>query len=132
MSPAARPPSAPIRAVPAHEGGCPVGDLMAMLGQPHMLRILHLFEANRGRALRFGDVQRQLGISPKTLSERLRTLVHAGFLTRRAFSEIPPRVEYEPTGKTGELQRLFAALDDWAQHHTLTAVPVVSVVGRVR
>jgi DNA-binding HxlR family transcriptional regulator len=111
--------------------GCPVGDLFAMLGQPHMLGILHSFDGRRGRPIRFGDLQRQLRISPKTLSQRLKTLVEAGLLTRRAYSEIPPRVEYEPTPKTTELERLFEVLGEWAHRHTLTAVPSVTVVGRV-
>lgn len=112
-------------------GGCQVAELFAVLGRPHMLRILHVFEEAQGAPIRFTELQSRLKISPKTLSQRLRTLVEAGFLARRAFNEIPPRVEYQPTAKTQELGELFRALDWWSSRNTLHPVPMVSVVGRV-
>jgi DNA-binding HxlR family transcriptional regulator len=39
------------------------------------------------------------GISPRTLSERLRALETEGILVRRSYNESPPRVEYELTAK---------------------------------
>jgi DNA-binding HxlR family transcriptional regulator len=49
---------------------------------------------------RFGELQRSLGgISPKTLSDRLRRLEGAGIVTRACFAEMPPRVEYRLTEK---------------------------------
>ena len=49
---------------------------------------------------RFGELQRSLGgISPKTLSDRLRRLEEAGIVTRACFAEMPPRVEYRLTDK---------------------------------
>jgi DNA-binding HxlR family transcriptional regulator len=125
---------------PAREGaaargtshtGCQVSELFAVLGRPHMLQILYAFEASGGAPLRFSELQSQLGISPKTLSSRLRTLVEGGFLTRRAFNEIPPRVEYQPSPKTAELSTLFDALGRWAERNTVHQVPMVTVVGRV-
>src|SRR5260370_32384835 len=44
---------------------------------------------------RFNQLERSLhGISPKTLSERLRSLEEDVVITRQTFSEVPPRVEY--------------------------------------
>jgi len=96
-----------------------------------MLQILHAFEESSGAPIRFNELQKRLKVSPKTLSARLRTLVEAGFLARRAYNEIPPRVEYQPTAKTDELGDLFRALDRWSERNTLHPVPMVSVVGRV-
>jgi DNA-binding HxlR family transcriptional regulator len=49
---------------------------------------------------RFSELQRSLGgISPKTLSDRLRRLEEAGIVTRACFAEMPPRVEYGLTDK---------------------------------
>jgi DNA-binding HxlR family transcriptional regulator len=112
-------------------GGCPVGELLALLGQPHTLEILHAFGSAQGRAMRFGELERTLHLAPKTLSQRLRALVEKGFLVRHAYNEIPPRVEYEPTRKVSELTTVFRALDKWARSNTLTAIPVVSTVGRL-
>jgi DNA-binding HxlR family transcriptional regulator len=44
---------------------------------------------------RFNQLERSLdGISPKTLSERLRHLEEQGIVVRQTFAEVPPRVEY--------------------------------------
>ncbi len=113
------------------KGGCAISELFAVLGRPHMLKILHEFQEADGAPLRFNALQQRLAIPPKTLSARLRALVEAGFLSRRAFHETPPRVEYAATRKTVELRQLFGALEDWAGRHSLTAVPEVTTVGRV-
>jgi DNA-binding HxlR family transcriptional regulator len=47
---------------------------------------------------RFSALERSLaGISPKTLSERLKGLERAGIITRKSYAEVPPRVEYSLT-----------------------------------
>ena len=49
---------------------------------------------------RFNQRERSLhGISPKTLSERLRSLEGEGIIVRQTFAEVPPRVEYSLTEK---------------------------------
>jgi DNA-binding HxlR family transcriptional regulator len=48
---------------------------------------------------RFDDIQRDLGISRKVLSERLKWLVEQGMLERRPYSDRPPRFEYILTEK---------------------------------
>jgi DNA-binding HxlR family transcriptional regulator len=116
---------------PKADTGCEVTELFAMLGRPHMLRILHAFEESQGHPIRFTQLQRRLALSPKTLTQRLRMLVEAGFVARRSYHEIPPRVEYAPTEKTAELREIFAALEGWSRRHSLKAVPMISVVGRV-
>jgi DNA-binding HxlR family transcriptional regulator len=53
---------------------------------------------------RFNQLERSLhGISPKTLSERLRSLEEEGIITRQTFAEVPPRVEYSLTEKGRDL-----------------------------
>ncbi len=51
-------------------------------------------------SLRFCELERSLeGISPRTLSLRLRALEDQGIVSRRTYPEVPPRVEYELTDK---------------------------------
>jgi len=53
---------------------------------------------------RFNQLERSLrGISPKTLSERLRSLEEGGIIARQTFAEVPPRVEYSLTKKGFDL-----------------------------
>lgn len=49
---------------------------------------------------RFCELERSLGgISPRTLSLRLRELEAKGIVERRTWNEVPPRVEYALTAK---------------------------------
>ena len=49
---------------------------------------------------RFCELERSLaGISPRTLSLRLRALEEEGIVKRETFGEVPPRVEYALTEK---------------------------------
>jgi DNA-binding HxlR family transcriptional regulator len=95
-----------------------------------MLQVLHAFLIEESRPIRFGELQRDLQLSPRTLSSRLSALVEAGILMRRRYSEIPPRVEYEATRKARELGQLFREMEVWASHNTLSEVSTVSIVGR--
>jgi DNA-binding HxlR family transcriptional regulator len=123
-------PSAPgAPPAPAHSG-CQVTELFTLLGQPHMLDILHAFREVDSAPLRFNELQSRLRLSPKTLALRLRTLVEAGFLARTAYNQIPPKVEYQPTSKTDELGAIFQVLEGWSERHTMKAVATVATVGR--
>jgi DNA-binding HxlR family transcriptional regulator len=97
---------------------CEVTELFRLLGAPYVLDILH-FTLARGGPSRFKDLQEGLGISPNTLTERLKGLVAAGLLERQAFSEIPPRVEYRASPKATELWPVFDTLNAWSKRHDL-------------
>jgi DNA-binding HxlR family transcriptional regulator len=59
---------------------------------------------------RFCELERSLaGISPRTLSLRLRALEEEGIVQRQTFSEVPPRVEYALTEKG---RALLPIIDD--------------------
>jgi DNA-binding HxlR family transcriptional regulator len=61
--------------------------------------ILIIRDLAEGRS-RFCELERSLaGISPRTLSLRLRALEEEGILVRKTFPEVPPRVEYSLTAK---------------------------------
>jgi DNA-binding HxlR family transcriptional regulator len=60
---------------------------------------------------RFCEFERSLaGISPRTLSLRLRALEEEGVVARRTFPEVPPRVEYALTEKGRALVPLIEAM----------------------
>ena len=61
--------------------------------------ILVIRDLAEGRS-RFCELERSLaGISPRTLSLRLRALEEEGIVRRQSFQEVPPRVEYALTEK---------------------------------
>lgn len=93
-----------------------VADLLDLLGKAHTMAILREFAFTEG-SLRFSDLEDGLGVSPNTLSARLRELVDAGLLSRTAYDEMPPRVEYEATEKAQELSPIFGQLHEWARQH---------------
>jgi DNA-binding HxlR family transcriptional regulator len=105
--------------------GCAIGDLFRILGKAHMLDILYITNVeSAGKPVRFVDIQKKLRMSPNTLSERLRELVDAGLLTRTAYNEIPPRVDYQATAKARDLGTVFDVLRAWAERHDLRPLPV--------
>jgi DNA-binding HxlR family transcriptional regulator len=61
--------------------------------------ILVIRDLADGRS-RFCELERSLaGISPRTLSLRLRALEEQGIVERHTYPEVPPRVEYSLTPK---------------------------------
>ena len=65
---------------------------------------------------RFCELERSLeGISPRTLSLRLRALEEEGIVERHTYPEVPPRVEYALTTK-GEA--LVPLIDDMRKYGT--------------
>jgi DNA-binding HxlR family transcriptional regulator len=65
---------------------------------------------------RFCELERSLeGISPRTLSLRLRALEEEGIVERHTYPEVPPRVEYALTIK-GEA--LVPLIDDMRKYGT--------------
>lgn len=77
--------------------GCPVAQTARIIGNRWTpLIVRDLAEGCR----RFSELERSLGgISPKTLSERLKRMEEAGVVARHCFAEVPPRVEYSLTEK---------------------------------
>lgn len=65
---------------------------------------------------RFCELERSLGgISPRTLSLRLRELEANGILERRTYAEVPPRVEYGLTEKGRALTPIVDAMRNYGQ-----------------
>ncbi|GAC1492809.1 MAG: helix-turn-helix domain-containing protein [Solirubrobacteraceae bacterium] len=63
---------------------------------------------------RFCELERSLsGISPRTLSLRLRALEEEGIVERHTFPEVPPRVEYALTEKGRELLPIVEQLREY-------------------
>jgi DNA-binding HxlR family transcriptional regulator len=65
---------------------------------------------------RFCELERSLaGISPRTLSLRLRALELEGIVERHTFPEVPPRVEYALTEKGRALLPIIDAMRSYGE-----------------
>ena len=80
---------------------CAVAACTEILGAKWTALIVH--DLSEG-ARRFSELESACpGISPRTLSERLRALETEELVERRSYPESPPRVEYELTAKGRDL-----------------------------
>src|SRR5438309_11844118 len=71
---------------------------------------LHIVDCLLGGPRRFTEIERSLGdVNPKLITVRLRELEAAGLVSRRAYAEVPPRVEYALTEWGRELRPSIAA-----------------------
>jgi DNA-binding HxlR family transcriptional regulator len=105
---------------------CPYGRLLQLLGKPHTLEILYSFGVDS--PLRFTKLQKNLDLQPKILTTRLHELVGFGLLTRKAYNEIPPRVDYELTDKGKDLGKMFNELRIWSdKYHDQRTIPVKKI-----
>ena len=93
---------------PIHDSTCSVAACAEILGAKWTAVLVHdLSEGPR----RFSELEHSCaGISPRTLSERLRALEQEGILVRRSYPESPPRVEYELTAKGSDLLPIIAEM----------------------
>lgn len=68
--------------------------------------------------VRFNELQRYLRkISDKTLSQNLKELEADGLVHRRAYPQIPPKVEYRLSEKGKSLMQVLDQLCIWGEKH---------------
>jgi DNA-binding HxlR family transcriptional regulator len=93
------------------EESCPVARAVRILdGKWTLLVVRDLLEGTK----RFSELRASLaGISPKTLTDRLRSLEEHGLVQRAVYAEIPPRVEYSLTDVGLRLEPAIRALGAW-------------------
>ena len=96
---------------------CPVARTLDIIGERWTMLILRDLLLDGPR--RFQDFERSLaGISPNTLSARLKRLEEHGIIERRFYEQHPPRAEYVLTGKGRQLGPVLKTLLDWGRKHT--------------
>jgi DNA-binding HxlR family transcriptional regulator len=96
---------------------CPVARALDIIGERWSVLILRDLFLQGAR--KFQDFESSLtGISPNTLSARLKRLEDGGIVERRFYAEHPPRAEYVLTAKGRELGPVMKALRAWGERHT--------------
>lgn len=91
-----------------------------------------------GGTLRYSVLQASIpGISQRMLTQTLKHLERDGLITRTAYPEVPPRVEYDLTDLGRSLLDAVTAMTGWAvAHHSEVArnraASTLSGVGRAK
>jgi DNA-binding HxlR family transcriptional regulator len=96
---------------------CPVARALEIIGERWTILILR--DLVRHGPRKFHDLEISLtGISPNTLSARLKTLEDRAIIRRQFYNDHPPRAEYALTEKGRELRPVLKALKEWGERHT--------------
>lgn len=102
---------------------CPVAKSLELVGDRWTLLLVRDLLPG---ARRFQDFHESLpGIPPNILSTRLKLMEEHGLVTRRFYSEHPPRAEYLLTPKGQELGVVVGALASWGTRHVHRSAALV-------
>lgn len=94
---------------------CPSRPVLEALAEKWALLLVHLLAEG---PVRTSDLRRRIGgISDKMLIQTLRRLERNGLVTRHAYPEVPPRVEYSLTQLGVSLSGPIITLDHWIERH---------------
>ena len=95
---------------------CPIRNILARISDKWSLLVL--FTLNKEAVMRFNALQKSIpDISQKMLAVTLKTLEEDGFVKRKVYAEIPPRVEYSLTDRALSLLPCINILVDWAKEN---------------
>ncbi|KUN26643.1 HxlR family transcriptional regulator [Streptomyces antibioticus] len=95
--------------------GCPTNQLLDRLSDKWVSLVV---SALAGGTMRYSDLSRKIaGVSPKMLTQTLRSLERDGILARTVTPSVPVRVDYELTPLGHSLALLLTAVKDWAETH---------------
>ena len=93
---------------------CPSRTVLDRIGDRWTALIVGVLEDGPRR---FSEIRDAMGITAKVLTQTLRTLERDGLITRTAYDESPPRVEYELTPLGLTLREPLAAIRGWSEAH---------------
>lgn len=94
---------------------CPVETTLQLIGDRWKVLIIRdLLDGPK----RFGELKKSVGsITQKVLTAQLRAMEANGLLTRTAYAEVPPRVEYALTDTGRSLRPILEAMGAWGQSY---------------
>ncbi|MBW0252843.1 helix-turn-helix domain-containing protein [Cellulomonas sp. PS-H5] len=105
--------SGPCRAWPAESGF--IREVLDRIGDKWTMLVVSTLGNG---PLRYSDLQASIpGISQRMLTVTLKALERDGLVTRTAYPEVPPRVEYELTDLGRSLSDAVLSMAAWAASH---------------
>lgn len=95
---------------------CPIRNILARISDKWSLLVLYTL--NQESVMRFNTLQKNIpDISQKMLTVTLKTLEEDGFVNRKVYAEVPPRVEYSLTDRALSLLPCINILIAWAKEN---------------
>lgn len=99
----------------AFDPDCPTRLILDRIGDKWSVLVVLCLSDGPLRFTRLRD--RIAGVTPKVLTQTLRTMERDGLVTREVFAEVPPRVEYALTPLGRSLRRPIEAITEWAKEN---------------
>lgn len=95
---------------------CPIRNILARISDKWSLLVLYTL--NQEPTMRFNALQKSIpDISQKMLTVTLKTLEEDGFVSRKVYAEVPPKVEYSLTDRALSLLPCINILIAWAKEN---------------
>lgn len=95
---------------------CPVEVTMSIMGGKWTAPILWYL---KGRTLRYNEIKKMLvTISEKVLIKELKSLEECGLILRKAYPEVPPRVEYSLSAYGKTIVPIVDLISKWGETHS--------------
>ena len=94
---------------------CPIRNVLARISDKWSLLVIYTLQSHDGVPQRFSELRRAIpDISQKMLTSTLRTLEVDGYVSRKVYAQVPPRVEYALTPRAKSLIPIVDNLITWA------------------
>lgn len=94
---------------------CPIRNVLARICDKWSLLVIYTLKNHKDGPLRFNALRKLIpDISQKMLTSTLKTLEADGYVTRKVYAEVPPRVEYSLTPRSETLIPIIDNLIVWA------------------
>lgn len=94
---------------------CPIRNVLARISDKWSLLVIYTLNVHKEEPLRFNALRKLIpDISQKMLTSTLKTLETDGYVNRKVYAEVPPRVEYSLTSRAESLIPIMNDLIGWA------------------
>ena len=94
---------------------CPIRNVLSRICDKWSLLVIYTLNAHNAEPIRFNALRKLIpDISQKMLTSTLKTLEADGYVNRKVYAEVPPRVEYSLTSRSETLIPIMNSLIEWA------------------
>ena len=94
---------------------CPIRNVLSRICDKWSLLVIYTLNAHNADPIRFNALRKLIpDISQKMLTSTLKSLEADGYVNRKVYAEVPPRVEYSLTPRAETLIPIMDHLIEWA------------------